>query len=342
MGILRLLPYIRDRCGHVIRPLHDLEVFRGRKVWVDVPGLLYRFTCGLEAEDAIGVSNRVLALHERFESSGLRPVYVFDSTPPPEKKDLLLQRNAKRNHRKKALLQWEDKKRRLLQFLQCLDAERGSFALGHKCSLTMVAKQLTRSQASIPPDCVVYLQAKLKAREALWRLSRGGDAEEEAAKAARSSSRTRLRDKPDVVLSEDTDALVFGAPLLLLGYPAKNKAANSPMGAPGTPYTISLHELRESLGFQDGETSATVAHKRFVDFAILCGCDFAKRLPRIGPVKAHRIIQQYGSIGKFKLSREGCLIPNEVWMSFDYKAARRIFLRQRFYTSGNYAPPEVC
>merc|ERR1712224_138372 len=121
MGILRLLPYIRDKCGHVIRPVENLENFRGRRLWVDVPGLLYRFTCGLEAEDAVGVTKRVLALHERFESSGLRPVYVFDGTPPPEKQNHLIQRAGRRMYRAQVNQKWEEKKRCLLQLLQHLD-----------------------------------------------------------------------------------------------------------------------------------------------------------------------------------------------------------------------------
>eukprot|EP00913_Durusdinium_trenchii_P025606 g24033.t1 len=79
------------------------------------------------------------------------------------------------------------------------------------------------------------------------------------------------------------------------------------------PYWIELEELRETLEFTQGQ---------LVEFAILCGCDYATSLPGIGPYRGFRILKDYGSIGRFRISREGRQIPQEVWEHFNYKEDR--------------------
>lgn len=64
---------------------------------------------------------------------------------------------------------------------------------------------------------------------------------------------------------------------------------------------------------------------QFVDFCILCGCDYTTKVSQIGPVKAYKFIKEQGSIEKViqkivnddKL-RKKHLIPDD----FNYLRAR--------------------
>ena len=60
--------------------------------------------------------------------------------------------------------------------------------------------------------------------------------------------------------------------------------------------------------------------KEFIDFCILCGCDFSETVPKLGPVKSYFIIKKYGSIENIKSS--GII---ELPDNFEYVEAREIF-----------------
>ena len=61
----------------------------------------------------------------------------------------------------------------------------------------------------------------------------------------------------------------------------------------------------------------------FVDFCILCGCDYTSTIPKIGPVNALKLIKKYHSIENF----ENIIIPEE----FNYQLARTLFTQNENY-----------
>ncbi|KDQ58433.1 hypothetical protein JAAARDRAFT_176373 [Jaapia argillacea MUCL 33604] len=80
----------------------------------------------------------------------------------------------------------------------------------------------------------------------------------------------------DYVASEDTDVLVYEAPMI------RNITSR------GDPLTIlSGAEVREVLELDRAS---------YVDFALLLGTDFSQRIKNVGPTRALKFIRQYGSI----------------------------------------------
>ncbi|KAG8908188.1 hypothetical protein FRB99_008731 [Tulasnella sp. 403] len=80
----------------------------------------------------------------------------------------------------------------------------------------------------------------------------------------------------DAVGSEDTDVLVYEAPLL------RNVTSRE------VPLTyISGAEVRDALG---------LTTPAYIDFALLLGSDFSQRLRRLGPKRAIKLVQAEGSI----------------------------------------------
>ncbi|KAH9941626.1 PIN domain-like protein [Epithele typhae] len=104
----------------------------------------------------------------------------------------------------------------------------------------------------------------------------------------------------DAVASEDTDVLIFGAPLV-------RNIAN----ASGPLEVISGEDVRKSLGL----TSA-----QFVDFALLSGTDFSKRIKDIGPVRALKLIREHGSIE--------AILKNEKKLKIRLPAPYEVYMRQ--------------
>jgi flap endonuclease-1 len=99
----------------------------------------------------------------------------------------------------------------------------------------------------------------------------------------------------DYVLTEDTDALTFGATKVIFGEKL---------------YT--LDSILEGLELN---------YTQFIDFCILCGCDYTGTIPKVGPVNAYKLIKKHNSIDNFE----------NVPIEFEYQLARKLFTQNENY-----------
>ena len=88
----------------------------------------------------------------------------------------------------------------------------------------------------------------------------------------------------DSVITEDMDTLSYGCPQLLRSCIDKS---------------IKRPEVVTSFNFQQILNDFKMNHEQFIDMCILCGCDYCPTIPKIGPVRAMKIIQKYGSINEY-------------------------------------------
>ena len=80
--------------------------------------------------------------------------------------------------------------------------------------------------------------------------------------------------------SEDLDTLTLGSPYLLRGFNSNKKEP------------VTQIELEKVLkGFE-------MSMEEFIDFCILCGCDYTGSIGGVGPVRAFSLIKDTGSIEK--------------------------------------------
>jgi flap endonuclease-1 len=120
----------------------------------------------------------------------------------------------------------------------------------------------------------------------------------------------------DYVLTEDTDSLTFGAKKVLFN----NKGVNYLL----CELDIVLKELN-------------LSQNEFIDFCILCGCDYLPGIPKIGPVNSLKIIQKHKTIDSFIQENEKTkkyIIPE----SFNYSLARELFKQNREYSINENTP----
>ncbi|KAI0703729.1 PIN domain-like protein [Cytidiella melzeri] len=125
---------------------------------------------------------------------------------------------------------------------------------------------------TLAPTTATYEQSKeiLRALGVLC-LETNGPHEAEAVAAA-----MVLQGQADYVASEDTDVLIYGAPLI------RNITTKAePL------VTVSGTDVRRSLHLDQS---------RFIDFALLLGTDFSQRIKNVGPARALKFIQEHGSI----------------------------------------------
>lgn len=113
----------------------------------------------------------------------------------------------------------------------------------------------------------------------------------------------------DYTITDDTDAMTFGCKKIL-----KTNINNAIV-------EIDLEKLLEDF---------KMSYKNFVDYCILCGCDYSDTLNQIGPITAYNIIIKHGNIENYLKQH-----PEKNKESFNYLTARKIF------AEFNYDLPET-
>jgi flap endonuclease-1 len=99
----------------------------------------------------------------------------------------------------------------------------------------------------------------------------------------------------DAVITEDGDALTFGAHMVIFGF--NNSARHVTI--------ITLRHVLDGLKLDmDG----------FIDLCILLGCDYGPTLVGIGPVHALKYMQQYGSVTKMLQAKSITVSPGFHWI----------------------------
>lgn len=114
----------------------------------------------------------------------------------------------------------------------------------------------------------------------------------------------------DLVLSQDSDSLVFGAPAVIMGK---------------EPQIIELSKILTELN---------LTFPQFVDLAILMGSDYAAGIKGLGQVKALQMMQNFGNIEKIvlELKNNEKFQINENFLN-NFEEIRNFFL-QPFETQG--------
>lgn len=112
----------------------------------------------------------------------------------------------------------------------------------------------------------------------------------------------------DATATEDMDALAHASPILIRHLSRKNKADDD------TVTEINYNVLLEQSG---------LTREEFVDFCILCGCDYCDSIKGIGSHRAYELIKQYHSIEEVikNIDTEKYPLPED----FDFKSARELF-----------------
>ena len=109
------------------------------------------------------------------------------------------------------------------------------------------------------------------------------------------------------VVSEDSDSLVFGAPLFLKGFPNKLQIVN-------------LEQVLETLG---------ISRTQLIDVSLMSGCDFASKIPGVGIAKAIEAVKKFGCIENFiehrKFTDKNFHLYSFFVESFDFQRGRDVF-----------------
>ena len=244
----------------------NLKALSGKRVGIDAFLTAFQFLTtlrdrspqgdGMPLRDENGnpVSHLMGFLHRTATllEHGILPVYVFDGTSPELKADEMAARRERR-------LEAEAVHKEAL--------EAGDFALAQK----MAARIMHYS-----PQMVEETQRLLDLMGVPWVTA----AAEGEAQAAVMAAKGQL----DVVATQDWDALLYGAPVLVRN-----------MMDDGTKrYGRVIHA--ESIDLQGMLEANEVSREQLVDLAIMIGTDYHPGVKGIGPKTGLKLIKQHGTI----------------------------------------------
>jgi len=297
MGIKNLKKIIQK---HAPNAISDKPSLYNQKIAIDSSILLYkyRYTYSEDNFHIQGFLYKVIELLER----GIIPVFVFDGKPPDAKNNTLNKRNETRIKMKERIHELTEIRNTIkdspivdpYEFInsdddvveneQIKEIKKLNTKIRNIEKNILVVKKIHSEQVIEFLDSlgIPYLQAISESEEMCAFLQKKGFV--------------------DYVVTEDTDALTFGAKKVIFGEKVYD-------------LEIILRDL--DLTFDS-----------FIDFCILCGCDYTTTIPKVGPVNALKLIKKFHSIDNFDIK-----LPED----FDYQTSRNLFVQNEKYTYANFS-----
>ena len=269
-------------CGNDLIRSVPMSNYAGKKIAIDASMYVCRFTFRGDnyLESCIELITALL-------EAKIIPLFVFDGDAPPEKS---IEREIRRQKKRAQYLRIEDLERELDIYHQTGRVSPSLAEINAKTRRKRGAGGVTGGRTLVPDFFNVKAVTKYIAdlRKQMLNATKFDflslkrllnmfgvsylDAIGEAEITCARLSRIGI---VDAVLSCDTDIIACGAPIVLKGFKGSMF------------FEISLAAILEKLSFD---------YCQLLDFCIMCGTDFNRNIPRLGPVKAYAVILKHKTI----------------------------------------------
>jgi len=305
MGIKGLFPFLREKAPAAIKE-RSLKDYLGRTLAIDASMSLYHFLSairtGPDAQNLTNSNNEATSHLQGFATrvlrlleAGAKPVFVFDGKPPQLKaKELAQRREAKAKAEEKVAEKRADSE------ASPEDVRKAASA----------ATRVTRKHNDDVKRLLRLMGAPVVEAE--------GEAEAFCCALVHAGT-------CDFVVTDDTDATTFSS------YYAQNtpRIVKNLFDTEGAR----LKEKRPAYEIDVATVLSALQLSRaaFVDFCVLCGCDYAQKLRGVGPKTALKLIVTHKTLeravfverpGVATKAPKGKVLAPEGW---DFAAARRVF-----------------
>jgi flap endonuclease-1 len=222
-----------------------------------------------------------------FRRFDIIPIYVFDGAPPKEKQEVL---DSRKEHKMK-IQQRVEELEELLNNLSIEEVERKKdieqqIKQTQKKCINITREDVDNLKKIFDIMGVKYIQADCEADLICCSLFKN--------------------EKVDACLSNDMDFLPSGCGVLLRNYNNSNKILE-----------YNLKYILQILNF---------TMEQFVDFCILCGCDYTCKIPKLGSETAFKYIKAHGNIETILENYCGENKKFRRPSNFEYQKARELIM----------------
>ena len=275
MGIANLNKFLRKNCPQIFQEVH-ISNFAFQQVAIDTS----LYMCKFKAICGDTWLTQFIKLVSSLRRNEIHCVFIYDSSAPADKDAERAERSAQKEKLEERVAILEDAlehyhlTNEVLPVLVELNKKKSTRLLGSRTGLDMKVieediQKMKKQILHITPEeyaltkqlfdilKVPYYQAPMEAETMCSDLCRRGIV--------------------NAVLSEDTDVLAYGAPTFLSKIDTNRD----------TCIQIDYNEMLEAL-----ELSA----ESFLDLCIMCGTDYNKNIPKVGPENAYKHIKKHDNI----------------------------------------------
>jgi len=321
MGIQGLSEYLKKRTKCYVKK--HLSQYSYKTFAVDISVFLYKTIRSRGEKDWIfGIIGIVLCLR-RYK---IKPIFIFDGPNFPKEK--IEEREERRSSSKKVKEKAENIKQ-LLETAKKKVQNNEKFSVNFRNEIYEMCKKQSKSEKfdtfdfrdrnetikvlestydKFSKQCISIEQKHVNIVKDFLQCCGipfiQADGEAEAL-----CSILCIENKVDAVLTEDTDVLAYGSPVFLSGLDLKTETVNEVL-------------------FQNVLIELDLSKSQFLDFCIMCQCDYNKRIKiktngtknsGIGPVKAMLLIKKHNNIEGVDYSTDYDTTP------LKYNRCREIF-----------------
>ena len=260
-----------------------LEDLGGKIIAIDAYNALYQFLAiirqpdGTPLKDSSGrVTSHLSGLLYRTSNlveMGIKPIYVFDGTPPALKETEIQRRAAVKQEAQvryeRAISEGRIKEARV--YAQATSRLKDYMADDSKTLLKLMG--------------IPWVQAPSEGEAQAAHITKRGDA--------------------DYCASQDYDSLLFGAPKLM-----RNVTVSGRRKLPSK--NIYVEVIPEIVDLQQALAECGITHEQLVDVGILIGTDFnPDGIKGLGPKTALKLIKEHGTLEKALLHIQNTEFPTE-------------------------------
>jgi len=276
MGIKNLNRLLTKVCPEVFTENH-ISKFTFKKIAIDTS----LYVCKYKVIYGEEWFRNIFLLIAKLRENDIHTVFIFDSKAPPEKEMERIERQKKQDFLKEKILKMSYaidhyyvsgeilpilKKYESVQLLRNttnfnIENAKRDLEKVKRQVITKTKEDFAKTKELLKVLKVPYYDAPMEAECAAADLCKRG--------------------LVDAVLTEDTDCLTYGTPTMI----TKFKSATG-------EYTEVLHK--------DIMSGLRINKDEFVDLCILCGCDYNKNIPRVGPMKSYELILKHRNIDRIK------------------------------------------
>ena len=336
MGIKNLGAVLRKHCPHVYEDTH-ISTFAGKRIGIDIIGYMYRYV----AANPSRWLNSFVTLFCALKRNQIRPLIVYEGTPPPEKARTRERRNATTQKIRDRAEEVDKLVEQITKYSEAVFQNQTDVTIENfdevKSKCEVILKKLYKDELAVisePEDLLLYLDDLIKERDRLAKscvyitrdhdqklrrlveilgipyVDAPGEAETLCAYLSKHNYITG-------VITEDTDILAYGTANFISKFTARTERC----------VLLQYEKVLDGLEMDE---------QQFTDFCIMCGTDYNDNIPRCGAIGAYKKMIEYGDLDMLvEKSKMDTTILN-------YKVSRRLFSVPKVFAfeMPRFVPPD--
>ena len=304
MGIKNLQKFLDNHIPNTtgIRDI-NVSTLADRVIAIDISIYLYQYACAI-VENLVNQDGEVITHIQAiivkslgFLKKKIKPIFVFDGSPPEHKNETLDDRSKKKKQAKNAVKEYDKQIKELYESM--METPTTVEEINNQLEFMEQVKVLKKKKITASKQTIGISKKQMNECKELLRIL-GIPVVEAPSEADPQCMHIVNTGNAYAVASEDMDILTFGTKKLIRKLTSGNKCR--------------LYDLDIILRDLD------VTHDQFIDICILLGCDYTGTLPGLGLKRIYRAIKDNGNIEGY-IAKYNVQVPE----SFDYITARNCF-----------------